>query len=133
MDRRDCLRFGVAAGAGALLSGCPQAVRRYTAATPPSSVALPEDDVEPTTRLLNRVSFGPLPGEAARVQRLGAARYVDEQLNPSEGEDLSLTLRRRGIEAIRTPSSEMRDLMPEREVLQQLQQAALLRAVYSRH
>ena len=31
---------------------------------------------------VNRLSFGPAPGEVARVMRIGVGPYVDEQLNP---------------------------------------------------
>jgi len=31
---------------------------------------------------VNRLSFGPAPGEVERVMRIGVERYVDEQLNP---------------------------------------------------
>ena len=31
---------------------------------------------------VNRMSFGPAPGEVARVMQMGVNRYVDEQLNP---------------------------------------------------
>ena len=31
---------------------------------------------------VNRMSFGPAPGEVARVMQIGVDRYVDEQLNP---------------------------------------------------
>lgn len=31
---------------------------------------------------INRLSFGPAPGDVARVMRMGVDRYIDEQLNP---------------------------------------------------
>jgi len=31
---------------------------------------------------INRLSFGPAPGDVARVMRMGVDHYIDEQLNP---------------------------------------------------
>lgn len=132
VGRRDVLRGGALVGAGALLSGCSQIVRRYTAPAAPASVALPKGEIEPIARLLHRTSFGPTPGEIARVQTLGIEKYVDEQLSPNEEEGQLLSLRLRGIEALRGNAMDLQNFK-EREVLQQLQQAAILRAVYSRH
>lgn len=128
--RRDLLRAGALVGTGALLSGCSLAVRRYTAPRPPTSVALPDGEIAPITRLLNRAAFGPTPGEVVRVTALGAAAYIEEQLSAGADEETHLALRLRGIDALRFPAMELRDL-PEPEMLRQLQQAALLRAVYS--
>ena len=32
--------------------------------------------------VLNRIAFGPRPGDVERVQALGLQRYIDEQLHP---------------------------------------------------
>ncbi|MDQ3815475.1 MAG: DUF1800 domain-containing protein [Armatimonadota bacterium] len=158
LSRREWLRIGALAGTGALLSGCSKVIQRYTAPKLPGSVALPAGETEPITRLINRVSFGPTPGEVERVAALGAERYVDEQLNADngretsfklgqlldpvqsakaalkrrDGEDLNLSLRLRSLEVPHGDTMDLRNLK-EREVLMQLQQAAILRAVYSRH
>jgi hypothetical protein len=130
--RREWLRLSSLGAAGTLLGGCSKIVQRYTAPSPPATVRLPAGDVEPTVRLLNRVAFGPTPGEVARVAKIGAASYIETQLNPDDGEENLLMLRLRGVEVLRSDAMELRDLQ-EHEVLRQLQQAALLRAVYSRH
>ena len=36
---------------------------------------------------LNRMAYGPRPGDVARVQQMGFAAYVDEQLNPNDADD----------------------------------------------
>jgi len=137
VNRRDCLRLGALAGAAcggaALLSGC-HALRRYTGPELPSSVALPTGDAgtRHAVSLLNRAAFGPTPGEVEKVAALGAERWVDEQLNPDDDEDTFLTLRLRGLEVFQVHAGERGDLA-DHEILRQLQQAALLRAIYSRH
>ncbi len=132
VGRRDLLRGGALVGAGALLSGCSRVIRRYTAPETPASVALPTGNVEPIARLLHRTGFGPTPGEIARVKDLGVEKYVEEQLHPNDQESTLLSLRLRGIEALRGDAMDLQNFK-EREVLQQLQQATILRAVYSRH
>ena len=132
LRRRDGLKIGVAAGASGLLSGCSQVIRHYTAPALPPSLARPGGDPEPMARLLDRVAFGPAPRDLDRVVSLGKKAYIEEQLRAEGEEDRTLTLRLRGIDALRENAMEMRDL-PDYEVLSGLQQAALLRAVYSRY
>ena len=54
----------VAAGAGA-----PRAARL-------------EADERTALHVLNRMTFGPRPGDVARVQQMGVERFIDEQLHP---------------------------------------------------
>jgi len=42
---------------------------------------------------LNRLTFGPTPGQVDEVQRLGLARWIDQQLNPSSIDDSALQSR----------------------------------------
>ncbi len=132
INRRDCLRLGAAAGAGALLTGCSQAVRRFATPALPETLELPSDNVEPITRLVNRVSFGPPPGEITRVAALGRDSYVEEQLHPGSGEPLAVSARLRGLEAFEVGAGEVGDLRKE-EILRQMQMAAIIYAVYSPH
>jgi uncharacterized protein (DUF1800 family) len=39
-------------------------------------------DVKTITHVLNRIGFGPRPGDVERVQQLGLAAYIDQQLRP---------------------------------------------------
>lgn len=128
LSRREVLGLGAAAG---LAAGCAPFARQL-AADLPKDVSLPKGDVEPTLRLVNRVSFGPTPGEIARVKALGHAAYLEEQLNPSGDEPLSLMVQLNRLDAYRVDPSEMEDL-PMETILTQLQQGVLLRATYSPH
>src|SRR5688572_7212539 len=42
---------------------------------------------------LNRLTFGPRPGQVEEVQRLGLSRWIDQQLTPSSIDDSALTSR----------------------------------------
>ena len=126
LTRRQILGLGVA---GAALAGCSPAARRL-APDLPADVSLPQGDVEPTLRLVNRVSFGPVPGELARVARMGLEAYLAEQLSADQEEPLHLVAQLHRLDAYRMDSHEMEEL-PQDLILAQLQQGAILRAVYS--
>jgi uncharacterized protein (DUF1800 family) len=130
ISRRDSLKIG-AAGSALLLGGCSKIVQRATAprveAPPP-----PPANSDPVVRLLNRVAFGAQPGDVARVAQLGTEKYVDEQLNPDDNDEIILLARLRSVEVYSTGAVELRDMHVE-PMLRGLQQAAILRAVYSRH
>jgi uncharacterized protein (DUF1800 family) len=46
-----------------------------------TAASLPDDE-RAIAHVLNRVSFGPRPGDVARVRALGVERYIDQQLHP---------------------------------------------------
>lgn len=129
LNRREML--GLTAVAAGTLAGCAPIARKL-AADLPEDVSLPTGNVEPTLRLVNRVSFGPTPGELARVKALGHAAYLNEQLDPADDEPLALQVQLQRLDAYRMDSAEMEEL-PIDLILMQLQQGVLLRATYSPH
>ncbi len=135
LNRREALGLSVAAGAGVAattLTGCSQITRRLTQVQPPATIELPRLEVAPIARLLNRAAFGPLPGQAAEVAAVGVEQWIDRQLNPTDEDSEIVALRLSSLEALQVHAAELTDL-PQHEVLRQLQQAAILSAVYSRH
>jgi uncharacterized protein (DUF1800 family) len=81
---------------------------------------------------LNRIAFGFNLRAAEEVQRVGRERWIERQLDADEEEDPWLELQLQRLDIFHLAPAELRDL-PEEEVVVQLQQAALLRAVYSRN
>ncbi|MBC8066402.1 MAG: DUF1800 domain-containing protein [Chlorobia bacterium] len=128
LSRRQLLGLGMT---GAAVAGCAPIARRL-AADLPADVSLPKGDVEPTLRLVNRLSFGSTPGEVSRVKALGRQAYLDQQLNPTDDEPAHLTVQLYRLDAYRMDSHEMEEL-PIDLVLMQLQQGTILRATYSPH
>jgi uncharacterized protein (DUF1800 family) len=119
-------------GAGALTAiagGCAPAARQF-ASDLPKDLTPPPGEIDPTLRLVNRATFGPKPGELARVASLGHAKFLEEQLAADTPEPVQLTMQLYRLDALRMDSHEMEEL-PLELVLSQLQQAAILRAVYS--
>lgn len=132
MERRDFLRVGGVAAGAALLSGCSRLIARNGGSSTPIDAALPTSPTNPTVRLINRLSFGHCPGEIAMVDQMGREAYVDEQLRADQPEDARLTLLLHRIDALRMNGDELRDL-PRDELVQQIQRAALLHAVYGKN
>lgn len=128
LTRRDALRCGAAAGASALLAGCsrlPGSTRVL-----PASVELPSGPTQPAVRVLNRLGFGPVPGQIAEYSQVGYERHLDQQLRADLDEPWDLTLRLRRLEVYAFEPGDLVNF-PEDEVLRQLQQAAILQAVYN--
>ncbi len=131
MDRREFLAWsGVVVGATAL-SGCAMPLRRLA-----SERKEPTEPFVPATsreaRLLSRASFGWNRESIALIQTMGAENWVARQLASNEPEDevLEGTLSR--LEVLHMQAAELQD-QPQHEVLRQLQQGALLRAIYGRN
>lgn len=116
---------------------------------------------------LNRLTYGPRPGDVERVRALGLQKWIDAQLSPATADDTTLTARLAQLETLtldpqtilrdytaparmerrerqqqkaETDDSEMANRMPpsdaqkkDRQVIADLEQAKLLRAVYSDH
>jgi uncharacterized protein (DUF1800 family) len=127
LSRREAIQLGLV---GTALTGCAPIARQF-ASEMPDHFELPAK-AEPVHRWVNRLSYGPTPGEIARVAALGFANYLNEQLNPTEEEPAQLTMQLYRLDAFRMDSHEMQEL-PLELVLSQLQQGTVLRAVYSPH
>src|SRR6267378_4212039 len=46
--------------------------------------------------VLNRLGFGPRPGDVDRVREIGIEKYIDAQLNPAKIDDSSTEARLKG-------------------------------------
>jgi len=58
-----------------------------TAAAPRASTAPSPGGERALLHLLSRTTFGPRPGDLARVGRIGAAAWLEEQLHPERVDD----------------------------------------------
>jgi hypothetical protein len=77
-----------------------------TVATPGYPASVPSDQRE--IHVLNRLGFGPRPGDIERVKSIGVDRYIDEQLHPASiplPEELKSKLR--GLETVGRSAPEL--------------------------
>src|SRR4051812_6557398 len=69
------------------------------AGPPPTDAAI--------AHLLNRIAFGPRPGDVERVRAMGIDRCVDEQLHPERIVDAALSERLAGLTTVRLSQREI--------------------------
>lgn len=110
----------------------------------------PLTEEQKVVHFLNRTSFGPTREEVQKVHRVGISAFLDEQLHPESISDTVVEEKLAGLKTMRLSSRELIELYPRprqaagqpmmgqqrmegpRLVIRELQQARLLRAVYSR-
>jgi uncharacterized protein (DUF1800 family) len=63
--------------------------------------------------LLNRIGYGPRPGDLGRVKRIGIEKYIEEQLHPERIDDSALEARLRRFESLRMSTAELYEKYPE--------------------
>ena len=116
---------------------------------------------EATLHALNRLGFGPRPGDVNRVKRMGLEKWIDAQLNPDSIDDKEMSARLEDYPALRLSTAQLLDRYPNpqqaarregisleeyrrrmeegngdqrkapREVVLELSEAKILRAIYS--
>ena len=135
--RREFIGVGGAALALAA-TGCDQATaaRRalYGSTSQPLAgpLAFPAaETLDEVSHVLNRLTFGPRPGDHARVTGMGVPAFIAEQLAPERIADPDSDRLVRRLEALDDPAGEMFEYK-DRFLGEQLTRGAVLRAVASR-
>lgn len=131
-----------AAGVGAVsLTGCMEVARRVSSPALPERLGQAEAGPgDPAWRVLNRMAFGPRPGDLERVRRIGVDAYVEEQLAPERiEEEWAAWMRLLPMDTLDMDAMDAEDyetaVYPEvgkGQTAVELQQSCVLRAVYSR-
>jgi len=110
ITRRDLGRLAFTAG-GLSLAGCSEIAREISAPElPPRIGETPTDTNDPVWRVLNRMAFGPRPGDVERVREMGIDAYVEEQLAPDRlEENRTAWMRLASLETLGLEATEARD------------------------
>jgi uncharacterized protein (DUF1800 family) len=90
MNRRDFLKIiGAGAGAAAITANADNLIQALAAPDLPTPLRFPAtaDTRDSTWHVLNRVTFGPRPGQVDAVKKMGLQAYLEQQLNPSSIDD----------------------------------------------
>ena len=94
---------------------------------PPSS-----DDLDDASHVLNRLTFGPRPGDHARVTGMSARAFIAEQLTPESLDDHEAEVQARHFDALAAwPMGELLESSPA-ELLDQLTRTKIQRVLHSR-
>lgn len=81
-------------------------------------------DTSAVVHVLNRVAFGPRPGDVARVEQMGLDAYIDQQLHPERIDDGALEARLATFVTLNMSSSDLAEkyFLPAMEIRRSLQQ-----------
>jgi uncharacterized protein (DUF1800 family) len=77
--------------------------------------------------VLNRLGFGPRPGDVERVKAIGLDKYIEQQLNPEKIDDAASEAKLQNLTALRMTSTELYEKYPQPgQLLRALQQRGAL-------
>lgn len=124
--------------ASVLLSGCgiQEKIKSVTKPETPAFPPPPRNPNAETARMaLSRLTFGATPGEWNRVCEMGVGGYIEEALSANREEPGVLDWRVRSLDVQSEVESSPDTLenLPDGQLLTELQQASLLRAIYSKN
>ena len=99
------MRLG--AGAASAVGGLFVATAAMTQlVSSPSAARLPNDE-QAIVHVLNRIGFGPRPGDVERIQKIGLRQYIDQQLNPERVPDPGMAARLAGLQTVALSSRDI--------------------------
>jgi uncharacterized protein (DUF1800 family) len=123
--RRRAPRLFAFAAALALLSNNLLVGVAQTQSAKSGAHKLTED--QRVVHVLNRLAFGPRPGEVERVRKMGVEAYIEQQLNPSKVDDQGLEARLRDFPTLGLSNSELLAKYPQpNQLLRRLERAGEL-------
>jgi uncharacterized protein (DUF1800 family) len=95
------------------------------AASPSAAVASVSSD-KSIAHVINRIAYGPRPGDVARIREMGLQRYIDQQLHPERIADSGMTARLSGLTTIAMSSRQITEQfeIPQIEMQQERRQQA---------
>jgi uncharacterized protein (DUF1800 family) len=72
----------------------------------PAAATFPNDE-QAVLHVLNRIAFGPRPGDVERVEKMGLQQYIDGQLHPERVQDRDMDGRLAGLTTINLSSRDI--------------------------
>ena len=114
LDREE---YGWPAGAEhvCLALPCAASAKTHAAAKP-----APLTKRERAEHALDRLTFGPRPGDVERVEKMGVERWIDEQLHPEKIDDSALEARLNALPAMRLSTEELIRSYPPPPIIRQV-------------
>ncbi|MGC1619395.1 MAG: DUF1800 domain-containing protein [Candidatus Acidiferrum sp.] len=111
-----------------LLSATPASTKTKKTKHDPVLKNLPITELnedEAILHALNRLAYGPRPGDIERVKQMGLAKWIDDQLNPSSIDDNTLDARLEDFPTLRMSSAKLMEEYPRpKQVEKQASQRA---------
>jgi hypothetical protein len=98
------------------LAAIPEAANDKKPKLDPSFKGLPITELsadEAILHALNRLAYGPRPGDVERVRQMGLAKWIEEQLNPGSLDDKALEARLENYPTLRMSSAKLLSEYPQ--------------------
>src|SRR5258708_22894069 len=131
MNGRDFLKI-VGVGTSAAVVGGEIVNALAAPDLPPSLQASAAATVDPVVHVLNRITFGPRPGQVDAVKKIGVQAFLEQQLNPQTINDDAVQQRLGNyITLDMTPAELLNYAKMERQPIVELDSATVVRATYS--
>ncbi|HVO41926.1 MAG TPA: DUF1800 domain-containing protein [Aggregatilineales bacterium] len=135
MNRRDFLKLiGAGAGAAAFAASFDSVTQALADPNLPVPLRVPADadSRDPVWHVLNRVTFGPRPGQVDAVKKMGLQTYLDQQLNPAAIDDSAVEDKLGNYMSLDLTVPELANVESQgAEVVYELDSATIIRAVHS--
>ncbi len=98
-------------------AAAPPAEQSQSKARTKASVAAraqkPMSEPQKAEHALNRLGYGPRPGEVERVRQMGVAAYIEQQLHPERLDDSALEARLEPLRTLRMSNEELAQNYPQ--------------------
>jgi uncharacterized protein (DUF1800 family) len=113
-------------------AGMPAAAKDKKPKQDPALKGLPITELtadEAILHALNRLAYGPRPGDVERVRQMGLAKWIEQQLNPNSMDDRALDARVADYPTLRLSTAKLIDEYPQpKQVEKQAEKQAQARA-----
>jgi hypothetical protein len=132
MQRRDFLKtLGV--GAGAAVVGAEFFTQTTHALSAPAAVSEAQQSADEVWRALNRLTFGPRPGQVEAVRKQGLENWLKVQMNPLAIDDSAVEKRLGDFITLDMTNSELvsQKGAQQGKVVYELDAATVMRSIYS--
>jgi len=136
LRRRHLLIAGTLLSATAIITTIPVALARRKD-NPAGTLPTRMDEQKRAIHAVNRLTFGPRPGDVARVMQIGVDKWIEIQLHPEKIDDRPLDARLAPFRTLGMTTKEIVDNFPTEQVIKQiadgkasLPQDPTIRAVY---
>jgi uncharacterized protein (DUF1800 family) len=88
---------------------------------PPDASLTQMDERKRAIHALNRLSFGPRPGDVERVLSMGVDKWIDQQLHPEKIDDRALDARLSPFRTLRMTTDEVVENFPPRQLIKAIE------------
>ena len=100
--------------------------------TSTASSAQPQmDDSKRALHALNRLTFGPRPGDVERVAAIGVDKWIEQQLHPEKIDDNALQARLAGFRTLTMDARAMLQNFPPPQEIKQMERQGIQRRLSS--